>query len=200
MKKQIVVIHGGDLYDTYEEYIDSLKNKELNFERLKRDGWKETLAEKLGEGFEVIMPKMPNSTNARYLEWKIWFEKLIPFLEEEVVLMGHSLGGMFLTKYLSENEFPKKIRATFLVSSPYDDKESGESLVDFVLPASLGNLQEQGGKIFIYHSEDDPVVPFADFKKYARDLPNAIAQTFKNKEHFGQEEFPELVKDVENLY
>ena len=177
-----------------------MKNKELDFERLKREGWKETLAEKLGKGFEIILPKMPNSTNARYLEWKIWFEKLIPFLEEEVVLVGHSLGGMFLTKYLSENEFPKKIRATFLVSAPYDEVDSGESLVDFVLSASLSNLQEQGGKIFIYHSEDDPVVPFADFKKYARDLPNATTQTFKDREHLGQEEFPELVEDVENLY
>ena len=143
---------------------------------------------------------MPNSTNARYLEWKIWFEKLIPFLKEEVVLVGHSLGGMFLTKYLSENKFPKRVRATFLVSSPFDDKDSGESLVDFVLPASLSNLQEQGGKIFIYHSEDDPVVPFADFKKFERNLPNANFRTFKDREHFGQEDFPELVEDMANVY
>ncbi len=209
MKKQIVVIHGGNTFDTYEEYLSFLKGFSIDFERIKAGtkNWKQTLQERLGEEYEIIAPSMPNKTNARFLEWKIWFEKFIPFLEKEVLLIGHSLGGTFLAKYLSENEFPKKVRATFLVSAPFDNEDSGESLADFVLegtglyppsPANLSMLEKQGGKIFLYHSEEDPIVPFAEFKKYKNALPNAVARAFKDREHFNQEEFPELVNDIQS--
>ena len=186
IKKQIVVVHGGNTFDTYEEYLNYLKNYELNFDKLKAEGWKETLDEKLGEGFEVISPEMPNSANAKYSEWKIIFDKLIPFLEVTVVLMGHSLGGIFLAKYLSENSFPKKILATYLIAAPYDDKDSEDSLGDFILPATLEKFKRQVGRIFIYHSEDDSIVPFVDFKKYTKALPKAEKNIFKTNGHFMQ--------------
>jgi len=200
IKKQIVVVHGGNTFDTYEEYLNYLKNYELNFDKLKAEGWKETLDEKLGEGFEVISPEMPNSANAKYSEWKIIFDKLIPFLEVTVVLMGHSLGGIFLAKYLSENSFPKKILATYLIAAPYDDKDSEDSLGDFILPATLEKFKRQVGRIFIYHSEDDSIVPFVDFKKYTKALPKAEKNIFKTKGHFMQEEFPELIESIQHLY
>jgi len=200
IKKQIVVVHGGNTFDTYEEYLNYLKNYELNFDKLKAEGWKETLDEKLGEGFEVISPEMPNSANAKYSEWKIIFDKLIPFLEDTVVLMGHSLGGIFLAKYLSENSFPKKILATYLIAAPYDDKDSEDSLGDFILPATLEKFKRQVGRIFIYHSEDDSIVPFVDFKKYTKALPKAEKNIFKTKGHFMQEEFPELIESIQHLY
>jgi len=90
MKNQIIVIHGGDCFETYEDYVSHLKNQEIDFERLKRKNWKTTLGEKLREKFEVIMLNMPNSANARYSEWKIWFKKLTPFFEDEVVLVQQS--------------------------------------------------------------------------------------------------------------
>lgn len=199
-KKQIVVIHGGDTFDTYEEYLDYLNNYEFNPDGLKRRGWKDTLEEKLGKGFEVFLPNMPNAINAKYNEWKIMFEKLFPFIEDNIILIGHSLGGIFLAKYLSENSFPKKILATYLIAAPYDDKDSEDSLGDFVLPATLEKFEKQGGRIFIYHSEDDSVVPFVDFEKYKKALPKAKAISFKDRDHFGQTEFPELIENIQRLY
>jgi predicted alpha/beta hydrolase family esterase len=199
MKKQVVVIHGGDTFDTHKKYLSFLKNYKIDFRRLKKGGWKEGLSGKLGRGFEVIAPRMPNKTNARYLEWKIWFRKFLPHIRNRVVLVGHSLGGIFLAKYLSESRFPKKIKGVFLVAAPHDDKGSDHSLADFVLPRSLKRLEKQGGQIFIYHSKDDPVVPFVNFKKYARALARARAAAFKDKGHFIQEEFPEIVKDIKSL-
>jgi len=201
MKKQIVIIHGGDTFDTYEDWLSYLKVKKLDFEKIKSTwrGWKDTLDEKLGKEFEVILPQMPNKQNAKYTEWKIWFETMIPYLEPEVVFVGHSLGGIFLPKYLSENTFPKMIRATFLVSAPYDAENTGYSLADFKLNNDLAGFEKQGGKIFIYHSEDDPVVPFTDFKKYQQVLKDATFRIFKDREHFGQEELPEIVQDIKSI-
>ena len=200
MKKQVVVIHGGDTFSTYKEYISFLKNYKIDFGRLKKRGWKEGLSEKLGRGFEVLAPKMPNARNARYFEWKIWFRKFLPHIRNRVVLVGHSLGGIFLAKYLSENRFPKKIKGVFLVAAPHDDKDSDHSLADFVLPRNLKRLEKQSGRIFIYHSKDDPIVPFTDFKKYVKALARARAAAFKNRGHFAQEEFPEIVKDIKSLF
>lgn len=199
MKRQVLLIHGADTFKTYEEYLTALKSKELDFERLKRKDWKEALRERLGDGFEVIKPHMPNHANARYVEWKIWFEKLIPFLKDDIILIGHSMGGIFLAKYLSENNFPKNIRATILIAAPFDEKDIKEMLGDFRLPESITRFKEQTGEVILYHSEDDPIVPFADFEKYKRELPNATARIFKDRGHFQQEELPELVEDIKNL-
>lgn len=200
MKHQIIVIHGGDTFDTYKEYLAYLKAKKIDWEGMKTKKWKETLFQKLGKSFEVVTPKMPNFQNAKYLEWEIWFKKLTPFFAKEVVLLGHSLGGIFLTKYLSENKFPKKIRGVFLIAAPFEDKGSDYSLVDFILPKNLTKLTKQCNQIFLYHSQDDPVVPFAHLEKYKTLLSKAKIKIFTNRQHFNQNKFPEIVRDIKNLY
>jgi len=40
MKKQIIVIDGGNPHDTYEDYLAYLRNYELDFEKLKKKSWK----------------------------------------------------------------------------------------------------------------------------------------------------------------
>ena len=201
MKKQVFIIHGGDTFKTYEEYLLFLKDWEIDFEKYKENkkNWKINLQEELGDEFEVIAPKMPNKINAKYLEWKIWFEKFIPYITEGVILVGHSLGGSFLVKFLSENDMPKKIRGTFLVAPVYDEDSDDYSLADFKLPDNLSGFEKQGGQIFIYHSEDDPVVPFNNLGKFKEKLSSAKTIIFKNKQHFGQEKLPEIVKDIKGL-
>ena len=201
MKKQVFIIHGGNTFKTYEEYLLFLKDWEIDFEKYKENkkNWKINLQEELGDEFEVIAPKMPNKINAKYLEWKIWFEKFIPYITEGVILVGHSLGGSFLVKFLSENDMPKKIRGTFLVAPVYDEDSDDYSLADFKLPDNLSGFEKQGGQIFIYHSEDDPVVPFNNLGKFKEKLISAKTIIFKNKQHFGQEKLPEIVKDIKGL-
>ena len=200
MKKQIIVIHGGTTFDTYEEYISYLKNQEVSVEKFKtRKDWKDSLEGELGEDFEIIMPRMPNKTNAHYEEWKIWFERMIPFLNDNVILVGHSLGGIFLAKYLSGNLLPKKIKIVLLVAVPFDDTNNMESLSDFTLPASLEKFAEQVKKIYLLHSKDDPVVPFEQVEKYKKVLPNAEIIIFEDKQHFNQESFSEIVGLIKNI-
>lgn len=198
MKKQVLVIHGGDTFETYEEYLNFLRGYKIDIERYKSDksDWKPWLRQKLGADYEVILPIMPNKTNAQFSEWKIWFEKCFPYLNDGVILIGHSLGGTFLVKYLSENKFSKKIKAVFLVGAVYNLDSEGYSLVCFALPKKL-NLQTEN--TMIYHSKDDPVVPFFALEQFKKALPNAQTKIFENSGHFNQEEFPELAQDILNL-
>jgi len=203
MKKQIVIIQGGTSFKTYEDYLSYLKTKEISLEKLRPcKDWKDTLVSELGDDYEILMPRMPNGTNARYDEWKLWFNKIAEILNDEVILIGHSLGGIFLAKYLSETTFPKRVMATILVASPFDDTDgadSKESLIDFALPSSLAKFTEQSGKIYLVHSKDDPVVPFTQLKKYQQSLPHAETIIFENREHFNQETFPEIIELIKSI-
>jgi len=196
-REQVIVIHGGDTFKTYGAYMRFLKRFQIDFEDYMngRKSWKSRLAEDLGEEYQVIAPSMPCKYNAKYPEWQIWFEKFIPHLAGEVILVGHSLGGTFLVKYLSENKFLKKIKGVFLVAPPYDDS-SDYSLDTFKLPKKL-KLQTEN--TMIYHSDDDNVVPVSDLSKYGKAIPNVTIKQFTDRGHFNTEEFPELVEDIKKL-
>lgn len=198
MKKQIVIIHGGDTFETHEKYLDFLNNFNIDIERYKssKNDWKPWLRESLGEDYEIILPIMPNKTNAVFAEWKIWLEKIISFLNDEIILIGHSLGASFLVKYLSENKFPKKIKGVFLVSGVFDTDTEGYSLASFTLPQKL-DLQTEN--IYLYHSKDDPIVPFSTLEKFKNALPQANTRAFEDRKHINQETFPELAEDIINL-
>ena len=116
-----------------------------------------------------------------------------------VVFVGHSLGGVFLAKYLSENTFPRTIASVHLIAAPFESAEGMYSLADFVLSDSLEKLQDQAARVYLYHSTDDPVVPFTDLAKYQAKLPYARASIFSDRAHFNQESFPELVANIHGL-
>lgn len=195
MKSSLLIIHGGTTFDTYEEYLKYLESCELTIEKINKKDWKNNLALQLSE-IEVLFPIMPNSKNARYPEWKLWFEKMFPALSDEVILVGHSLGGIFLAKYLNENQFPKKIKQLHLIAAPYDTAVIKDSLADFELSGTLDNLTDKSEKIFLYQSKDDTSVAYEDVLKYKRDIPNAELLVFENRGHFTQQDFPELIKNV----
>lgn len=194
--KQLVFIHGGETFDTYDEYVDALRSWTYEPAKETEKRWKHSLPERLGKDWEVFMPSMPSKYNAKFLEWSIWFEKVIPHLKDEVVLLGHSLGGIFLAKYLNEHELPVRVRATFLIAAPFDTEDTDYTLADFVLPGALNGLGERGGEIFVYHSEDDSIVPFKAHGKYQALVPSSQSRIFKDRGHFMQLEFPELIAEI----
>jgi len=195
---QILLINGGTTFNSHADYIDFLENNSVDKTRLyPKIDWKLTLNKRLGSSYEVLVPRMPNTTNANYSEWKLYFESVIKVLGNNVLLIGHSLGGIFLAKYLSENVFPKKIEALFLIAAPFT--EAGESLGDFKLGDNLEGISKQVDKIFILHSKDDPVVPISDSDEYANRLPDAELVLFEDKGHFNTEEFSGLVYLIKAL-
>lgn len=198
-KQQIVVIHGGTTYNTHEEYMNSLYSKtpKLEWIQARRD-WKNELQNHLGDDFVVYVPQMPNKTNAQYNEWKIVFEKILDLVDEDTILIGHSLGGLFLTKFLSENKVSKKIQKTFLIATPFDDEGMHETLCSFLRRGTLEQFQDQAGVIYIYQSEDDFVVPFDHLNRYHSALPGAVVRGFKDRNHFLQESIPELITDIQS--
>lgn len=204
MKKQLVFIHGGEAYSNYEDFLEYLRTQEITLHNEPSKRWHKDLVNDLGNDWEVIKPAMPNSENSKYEEWKIWFERHFDFLQEEVVLIGHSQGGMFLTKYLIENSTPFNISKLFLVGSIHDSyvpfNGSLEDGGDFGFDAEkVPALADKVKKIYILHSKDDFIVPFEQGEALAKALPNAEFMVFEDKNHFLIEEFPELIQKIKGL-
>lgn len=190
--KQVLLIHGGDSYGSYDAYIDELKSSAIDYERLKpQQRWKSWVAEQMPEA-DVLLPSFPNSSNAVYEEWKIYFEKLLPFLRDDVQLVGHSLGAMFLAKYLNAHALTPKVRRVILIAGAYDEELMGDS-GSFVVGSAV-NVPKSAEEVHLFHSEDDPVVPFAELAKFQADMPEAIVHTFSNRAHFNDATFPELLE------
>jgi predicted alpha/beta hydrolase family esterase len=199
-KQQVVIVHGGTSFKKYGDFIRFLKIEELTIAKLKpRKGWKLSLESRLGGAYEVLQPRMPNPNNAKYEEWKLWFEKLSPLLRNGVILVGHSLGGLFLAKYLSENKFPKKIAGLVLIAAPFSRADENVRPSDFAKLFSLEKINSQTRKIILFHSKDDPLVPVKEVERYKAALPSAKALIFSRKGHFGQEQFPELTREIKKL-
>jgi len=205
MKQQIFYIHGGGSFSNYDCFIEDLKTTPIRSlpsgEAMKK--WSDTLAEDLGGGYEVFKPRMPNSNNARYEEWKIWFERHFEYLRDGVILIGWSLGGYFLAKYMIENSTPFKIKALFLLASPFENIPSdlsGEDGGDFAFDTSkVGELTKKANKIYLFHSKDDHVVLYDNVLKFKDELDDAELVSFSNKNHFIIEEFPELLSKIKEL-
>jgi len=201
MKKQVFCIHGGDAFSKQEDFLQYLKTATIRNlpGNLKEESWKAGFASELGEEYEVFMPSMPNSQNANFIEWSIWFERHFEYLRDGVTLIGWSLGGMFMTKYLSENDLPFVPGRVFLLAAPcgYFVSEDGNDCGTFQFPReALKTLENKDLNIEIWHSKDDFVVPFEHALELAANLPAAKTRFFEDKNHFLVSELPELIEKI----
>ena len=199
MKKeiQLVIITGGMTFKNKKDYLKFLKIRPILIKEKKR--WTDDyLNKKLGKKLEIIKPRMPLQENAKYKEWKIHFERYFPKLKENIILIGSSLGGIFLAKYLSENKFPKNILSSYLICPPYDDTLPGEDLVGgFKLKQDLSLIEKNTNKLTLMFSKDDDIVPFSHADKFRRKLKNAKIIIYKSKNgHFQIDKFPEIIKMI----
>ena len=197
--QQIIVIHGGTTFEDYDAYLKSLSEKKLDIDRfIYRPKWKELLQDNLGSEYQVLLPSMPNSSNARYSEWKLWFEHVSSLFAENCILVGHSLGAVFLAKHLSENSLPVKIKAAVLIAAPYDD-DSVEDLTDFKIVKLSEKLTDHAGRLIFFNGMDDPVIPISELRKYQNQFPAAEFNILPAPDHFVRADFPELVSLLKSI-
>lgn len=200
MKKiQILIIHGGMTFKNKKDYLHFLKTRKISIE--KKISWTgDYIEEKLGRNFEIIRPRMPLQDNAKYEEWKIYFERHIPCLKRNFIVIGSSLGGIFLAKYLSENKLPKRALSSYLICPPFEKTLTGGDLVGgFKLKSDLSLIEKNSKNTYLLFSKDDDVVPISHAEKYKKKLKNAKVIIYKSKKgHFKISKFPEIIKMIKN--
>lgn len=201
IRNQVIFIRGGEAFDNKEEFYTYLKQKKYDPYKKQR-AWRDWLEWSLSETFDLFAPIMPNKQFADYKAWSIWFEKIFPYINMDpkvkLIVIGQSLGVTFLAKYLSENEFPKKIDQLHFVCPVFDNEGLvGEKVGSFALDVSkLGNIESKTKNFFMYHSTDDPVSPYTHSEKYLKYLKNVEFFKFEGRGHFAQPAFPEILQVI----
>jgi predicted alpha/beta hydrolase family esterase len=157
-----------------------------------------SLQEELGPDFDVEYPEMPDADAPEFGSWSACISHELSALDGGVILVGHSLGGSILLKYLSEERVEKPIAGVFLIATPFwrtTDWDVAEFELRENFPASL----PEDVPIFLYHSRDDEVVPFAHLALYAGRLPHATVREFEDRGHQLGDDLTEVAEDIARL-
>ncbi len=198
MKKQVVLIRGWEVKENFKDFYDYLEKIKYDPYERKDGRWYKWFDKFLWDDFDWITIPTPNNDFADYKAWKIMFEKIIPYLKDDVILVGHSLWWTFLTKYFNEkntDKLFKKIKKIILVS-PASRDIPWDLLWSFKFDENLEKFKKFEDKLVIFFSKDDFVVPFEHLEDYKRGLPNAKYRIFEDRGHFLQEDFDELIEEI----
>lgn len=199
VKQQVIVIGGGEVFDTYEDYLAFIEGELKYNPNPPKKGWKAELQKTLGHRYEVINLKMPTPLNARYYEWFRYFCTVVPYIKDNAIFVGHSLGGLFLMKFIDENNVPFKTAGCMFVGTPFVWEKIREGFADFVLEDSGHDRSLSYGEMHFFHSYDDVVVPYYNVTHYMSCFPKANLHEYMAQGHFNQEKFPDLVKTIRAL-
>lgn len=203
MKDQILMIGGGMTFENKQKSLDYYKNFDI-FEQWKTKSWKDWLAWSLEDKYDFLDFKKIARENADYDIWKIVFEKyFIKFNSEKLIIISHSLGTIFILKYLVENGFVKKIKQLHLVSpivsNDFQPANDPENTGTFTFDISkLSEIKEYCDEIHIWHSTDDAVCLFKNAEHIKQEISESQLHIFHDKEHFNQSTFWELFDLLRN--
>ncbi|WP_079474986.1 alpha/beta hydrolase [Marinococcus halophilus] len=157
------------------------------------------LQKELSKDVHFFHPSMPAPENPQYVLWKKQISLALPRLSGEVLLIGHSLGGSALLKYLSEESLSCTVSGLFIIASPFWGRSPEWQLENFTLHADFEKALPALPYIFLYHSFRDNVVPFSHHQAYARKLPQSIQRILPGEDHLFSKGLPILMKDVRSL-
>ncbi len=115
---------------------------------------------------------------------------------DEAILIGHSLGGTVLLKYLFEELCHTSISGVFLIAAPYWNKDDDWQGDEFAFSEDIAEKLPHKLPIFLYHSRDEEIVPFTHLKYYKEKLPEATIREIHGAEHYFNDGLPQLVDDI----
>ncbi len=185
--KTAVIIHG---YNDKSEYLD------INRPAASNDHWIPWIQRQLLlKGIEAQTPEMPGFYEPHYDNWKRMLERFD--LNEETILIGHSCGGGFLVRWLSENKV--KVGKVVLVAPWLDpEQEIDPNFFKFDIDSEVAH--RTAGLTIMYSIDDQQsVIKSIDILKSK--LRDAKFVEFTDKGHFVLDslktnEFPELLKEI----
>jgi predicted alpha/beta hydrolase family esterase len=152
------------------------------------------LQKQLGSDYEVLAPDMPDPDHPAYQAWRDQIEQELGKLDADALLIGHSLGGSMLLKYLAEGTYQRPIAGLFLVSVPYWGKQGWE--LEYAVPDDFASHLPSIRQLFLYHSRSDEDVPFSSLLRYQEHLPQATVRVLDGKEHSFTDGLPLLAQDI----
>lgn len=185
--KTAIIVHGAP---GKEEYYDATVPSASNHH------WLPWLQKQMSvRGYAAHAPEIPLSWMPDYSIWRTEFERYE--VAEDSILVGHSCGGGFLTRWLSEHPYVRVDRVVLV--APWLDpwRVRTTDFFEFKIDPSL--RERTRGGFAVFNSDNDQ----QDIQESAfliRDtVRNCFYREFHNYGHFclddmHTEEFPELLE------
>lgn len=168
-----------------------------------QENWFPWMKEKLeSKGYKVIVPQFPSPPiiPANISEWFGVLNKYQDFINEDTIIIGHSLGGVFTLRVLESLKHP--IKAVFFVGTPIGVKpiknyDRDSSFTGFGF--DWENIQNKAKHFDVFQSDNDSYVSLGNGEQLAKNL--GVELTFiPNAGHFnkraGYLSFPGLLAKV----
>jgi predicted alpha/beta hydrolase family esterase len=182
VKRQLLFVQGGGA-GTHDEWDEKLV---------------ESLSHELGPNFEIRYPRMPNEDDPAYAAWKATLEKELATLDDDAILVGHSIGGTILVNALAKSRSDRKFGAIFLIAAPFVG-EGGWPSEDMNPLPDLGARLPGNVPIYVYHGLDDETAPPAHADLYARAIPQAQVRHLPQRDHQLNNDLSEVAATIKSL-
>jgi len=151
------------------------------FEGSPNGGWRPWLMGELEkqEVYACALP-MPNPNNPDCAEWINEISRHIA-KEDEIYLVGHSLGSPAILRYL-ESAIAIKIAGSILVSCPSEKNDNRKIDTFMDKPFDFEKIKSKCQKFAVIHGDNDPSVPLNNAQFIAKNLGCELI-TIKNGGH-----------------
>jgi predicted alpha/beta hydrolase family esterase len=147
----------------------------------------------------TVAPEIPQPWQPRYDIWKKELERFD--ITPETILVGHSCGGGFIVRWLSENK-DKRVDKVVLVA-PWLNPENNpvSDTADFFNFQIDENLAERTKGVTIFNSDNDMETIQKSVKILRDKIKGNNYKEFQNCGHFcfndlKTDEFPELLDEI----
>jgi len=157
-----------------------------------------SLRSRLGPGYDIHYPRMPNEDEPSYAAWSAALEPLLRTLHDGAVVVGHSVGGTVILKMLSERRPQLELGAVLLVAAPFAG-DGGWSVGDLKIPPDLGARLPKGVPIHFFHGLEDETAPPAHVDLYARAVPHARVHRLPGRDHQLNDDLTEVAATISSL-
>lgn len=170
------------------------------------ENWFPWLKQQLGQkGYQVFVPQFPSPpvVASKISEWFEVWKNYEQYIDENTIIIGHSLGGIFTLRVLERLKHP--IKAAFFVGTPVGVKpvlnyERDEAFSSFSF--DWDTIRRNAKHFVVYHSDNDPYVALGNGQELSKKL--GVELTFvPNAGHFnakvGYLKFEKLLNEVKRI-
>jgi uncharacterized protein len=152
-------------------------------------------------GYIVEVPEMPNTDNPKIEEWIGHMQAVIKNPDENTVIVGHSLGGQAVLRYLSELPEEIQIKKAILVAPvveeitnrDFDEEDSGALWLK--TPFDMERAKKAAKEIVGFFSDDDKWIPLSS-EKILREKFGARTIVEHNMGHYNIKEAPQILEEI----
>lgn len=156
-------------------------------------------------GYKVQVPAFPHTANPKLKLWLPMLQSVIGIPDEELVLIGHSIGCATIMRYLETLKENQKVGKVIFVAGFTDNLIFEEIKNFFITPINYEKIKNSvKNGIVAIQSDDDPYVDYVKYSQLLKTYLNAKIVTKHAAKHMSGPvdneetclELPEVIEEV----